>query len=57
MKSQMKRADRAGSRFVLVIGENELAKDVVALRDMQESQQEEVPWDNVGDYLKSRLRP
>ncbi len=57
MKSQMKRADRAGARFVLVIGENELAKGVVALRDMRESKQEEVPRDSVGEFLKSRLRP
>jgi histidyl-tRNA synthetase len=57
MKSQMKRADRSGARFVLVVGENELEKGVVALRDMRESQQEEISRDGVGEYLRSRLRP
>ncbi len=56
MKSQMKRADRSGARFVLVVGENELAKGVVALRDMRESRQEEISRDDVGKYLTSRLR-
>ncbi len=57
MNSQMKRADRSGARFGLVVGENELEKRVVALRDMRESQQEEIPREGVGEYLRQRLRP
>jgi histidyl-tRNA synthetase len=43
MKSQMKQANRLGARQALIIGEDELAKGVVVLRDMQGGAQEEVP--------------
>ena len=55
MKSQMKRADRSGARYMLVLGEDELAKGVVSLRDMAESKQEEISRDEVENYLASRL--
>jgi histidyl-tRNA synthetase len=57
MKSQMRRADRSGARFVLILGEDELAKGVVGVRAMAESQQEEVGRSDIGGYLASRLRP
>ncbi|MFC1492245.1 His/Gly/Thr/Pro-type tRNA ligase C-terminal domain-containing protein [Nitrospinota bacterium] len=57
MKSQMRRADRSGARFVLVLGDDELAKGVVAVRDMAESRQEDVSRDAIGRFLISRLRP
>ena len=43
MKSQMRRAGRSGARYVLVLGEDEIAKGTVSLRDMRESRQEELP--------------
>ena len=57
MKSQMRRADRSGARYVLVLGEAEIAKGVVSLRDMTESKQEEISRDEVENYLASRLLP
>ncbi|MEE9256708.1 MAG: His/Gly/Thr/Pro-type tRNA ligase C-terminal domain-containing protein, partial [bacterium] len=48
---------RSGARFVLLLGEDELAKGVVGVRDMAESQQEEVARDDIGRFLTSRLRP
>ena len=39
---QFKYADRAGIRFVLVLGEDELAKDVVTVKDMRREDQFEV---------------
>ena len=56
MKSQMRRADRSGARFVLVIGEDEMTKGVVALRDMRESKQEEISQEKLGPFLQSQLR-
>jgi histidyl-tRNA synthetase len=43
VKSQMKRAGRLGCRWVLLLGDEELARDVVTLRDMQCSTQQDVP--------------
>ena len=35
LKAQMKYADKAGARFVLVVGDNEIAEGVAELRDMR----------------------
>ncbi|MDP7166921.1 MAG: histidine--tRNA ligase [Nitrospinota bacterium] len=56
MKSQMKRADRSGARYVIVLGEEEISGGVVALREMAESRQEEIERAGIGDYLCARLR-
>ncbi len=41
-KGQFKGADRAGARFAVVIGDEELARGVCALRDMASGEQREV---------------
>ncbi len=41
-KGQFKQADRVGARFAAVIGDEELAKGVCALRDMASGEQREV---------------
>ena len=56
MKSQMKRADRSGARYVIMLGEDEISGGVVALREMAESRQEEIERAGIGDYLCVRLR-
>ena len=43
LKAQMKEADRLGSRWVLILGEQELAAGVAALRDMESGEQQGVP--------------
>ncbi|MFA7383367.1 MAG: histidine--tRNA ligase [Desulfurivibrionaceae bacterium] len=47
LKSQMKQADRAKARFVLILGEEELAKGEAVLRDMTSKEQQPLPL--VGD--------
>ena len=42
MKSQMKRADKLGARYVAILGDDELAKGAWTVRDMRESSQESV---------------
>ena len=42
VKSQMRQANKAGAQFVLIIGEAELKKNVVTLKDMDKGHQEEV---------------
>jgi histidyl-tRNA synthetase len=57
VKSQMKRAHRLGSSLVLLLGEAEQGRGVVALRDMATSEQEEVPLAEVLARALSRLGP
>ncbi len=47
LKAQFKYADRLGARYTVVIGEDELAKGVVSLRDMKNSSQEEVRIEDI----------
>lgn len=47
MKSRMKRADRLGARFTVILGEDELKGGVVTLKDMKTASQEKVAWDDV----------
>ncbi len=55
LKSQMKRADRLGARYALLLGEDELARETWTVRDMTGSAQEAVGFDRVADYLKEKL--
>ena len=55
MKSQMKRADRSGAAFVLLLGDDEAAKGVVSVRHMAESRQSEVKRGEISSYIKDNL--
>ena len=55
MKSQMKRANRSGARYVLMVGEDEISKGVVSLRDMIESRQEEISREEIKADLKETV--
>ena len=55
MKSQMKRADRSGAAFVLLLGDDEAAKGVESVRHMKESRQTEVRREEVSGYIKDNL--
>jgi histidyl-tRNA synthetase len=52
----MKRANRLNARFVLIAGESELEHGSAVLRDMTNSEQEEIPLDGVTEHLKKRLK-
>lgn len=52
MKSQMKRADRSGAKFVLLLGDDEVAKGVVSVRHMAESRQTQVRREEVPDFIR-----
>ncbi len=52
MKSQMRAADKAGSRYVAILGEEEDKKGVVALKDMKTGEQKEVKEDTLSELLK-----
>ena len=45
LKANLRKANRIGCPWVAMIGENELAKGVILLRNMKSKEQTEVPWD------------
>ena len=53
MKSQMGRANKANARFALILGEEEMKNNTVALKDMSTSQQEIVAQENIVSRIKN----
>ena len=47
LKSQMKRADKLGANFTFIIGEEELKQGVVKVRDMKESKEEDIKFEDI----------
>ncbi len=54
LKSQMRMANRVGARHVLIIGENELAKNLYGIRRMDSADQREISLDDLAGYLRCR---
>ncbi|MBT8367461.1 MAG: histidine--tRNA ligase, partial [Deltaproteobacteria bacterium] len=55
LKSQMKRANRLGASYVLILGENELAAGAAVLRNMTTKKQTSVLLDNIVESIKKTL--
>jgi histidyl-tRNA synthetase len=53
-KSRMKQADKLGARFVAILGEDEAARGVWTVRDMERSEQEDVPEGRILEHLKEK---
>ena len=56
LKSQMKRADRQNSSYVLIIGDKELAEKRAELRDMNTKQQQSLPLEGIGEALVNIIK-
>lgn len=57
-KSQLKRADKSGAQFALVIGDNELASGRAGLKPLRSGdEQQSVAFDSVVSEIKLRLAP
>jgi histidyl-tRNA synthetase len=55
-KSQFKRADKSGARYALVLGDDELARGVAAVKDLRrEVAQEECTFDRISERLGQLL--
>ena len=54
VKAQFKYADKAGARFVAVLGEAELAEGAAEVKDMKNSSSEKVKFSELGQYLLNR---
>lgn len=55
LKSQMRRADKFGCRYVLILGEEELAAGTAVLRNMGTKTQEEINLSLAPEILKKKL--
>lgn len=55
MKGQFKAADRNNSRYVLVLGDEELEKNMVTVKEMKTGEQLEVSLSTIVDTLKEKL--
>jgi histidyl-tRNA synthetase len=55
VKAQFKAADRLKAKYVAVLGDDELEKNVINVKDMQTGEQTEVSLDSLTEYLKEKL--
>ena len=55
LKSQMRRADKLGSRYVLILGDDEIERNQAQLRDMQEKTQSVLPLGDAAAQLKQLM--
>ncbi|MCL2547827.1 MAG: His/Gly/Thr/Pro-type tRNA ligase C-terminal domain-containing protein, partial [Symbiobacteriaceae bacterium] len=55
LKAQMRQADRLKADYVAILGEEELAKGIVTLRNMTSKEQIELSWNDLQPWLKSQL--
>jgi len=55
LKSQMKRADKFGVPYVLIVGEKELAEGEAVLRNMATKEQKGIPLENLAENIKLLL--
>ncbi len=55
LKSQMRDANRQNARIVLILGDNEISKKEFSVKNMESSQQENIPFANIQKYLSDLL--
>ncbi len=55
LKSLLRRANAQGARLVLILGEGEIGRNVVTLKDLAGHAQEEVPRENAAAIVADRL--
>ncbi|NOS36214.1 MAG: histidine--tRNA ligase [Deltaproteobacteria bacterium] len=55
LKAQMKRAHKVGASFVIIVGEDEVARGVVAVKDMQTGTQRDIPLGELEEAISIGL--
>jgi len=55
-KAKLKRADRSGALYALILGENELNDQVVQLKNLRASSQDTIALDNLAGHIKTLLQ-
>lgn len=56
IKSQMKKADKSNAKLALIIGDDELEKNVVTIKFLRDKKEQElIEFNQVADYLKKNI--
>ena len=55
LKSQMRIANKYGAKYTLIIGEEELSRNMIILRNMETKEQKEIKIDNLIDELSHNI--
>ena len=55
LKAQMKYANKLGAARAVIIGDDELARGIVVVRDMQNSTEDDVPLEELNEYFKAGM--
>jgi histidyl-tRNA synthetase len=55
MKAQFKAADRSGATLAVVVGPDELEREIAKVQSLDEATQDDVKLEDLVDYLKKRL--
>ena len=56
LKGQMKQAGKSKADFAIIIGSNELEEKAATVKNMNNGEQKQVPFDNVAEYILSALK-
>ncbi len=56
LRKQFQAADKLGARYAAVIGDNEIEKQILVLKDLKQGTQQEIPWTDGWEELKTVLR-
>ncbi len=57
LKSQLRKADKFGARYTVILGDDEIAQQTAVVRDMDTKAQDHVPFDGLLSHLAARLSP
>ncbi len=57
MKAQMREANRQRALFAVIVGNDELSSGIVQLKDMATGDQNEVPFEELADFVRGRTAP
>ncbi len=58
LKAQMKKADRSGARYALILGDEELEQELVTVKPLrQDGQQQHLTWSQAATLLQSHRLP
>lgn len=57
LRSQLREANKRDTRYVIILGEDELSRGVAAVRNMIESEQTEVELAELAAWLQRRINP
>jgi len=51
-KSQFKRADKSGARYAIILGDDEIARSTVSVKDLRQGDQKTINQDKLAQFLK-----